>query len=235
MAAREVIILAGGLGTRLSATVPGVQKCMAPVNGIPFLYYVINFLLRNNADRFIFSVGYMAGNIEQFMAEKFPRLNKIFVTEEKPLGTGGAILKSLGHAVEDDVLVLNGDTLFDVDLNSLYLFHSENDADCTIALKPMKNFDRYGTVQLNDDGVVTGFMEKKFMLEGLINGGIYLMKRNSFLRQQFPEVFSFEKEYLEKKFTDQKIFGVVSDGYFIDIGVPEDYFRAQGELKQIDK
>jgi len=234
MAAREVIILAGGLGTRLSATVPGVQKCMAPVNGIPFLYYVIKFLLRNKAERFIFSVGYMAGNIETFLAEKFPDLNKIFVSEAKPLGTGGAIMKSLSNAVEEDVMVLNGDTLFDADLDKLYQVHSEKNADCTIALKPMKEFDRYGTVQLKESGLISGFMEKKYIADGLINGGIYLMKRENFLRQKFPEVFSFEKEYLEKKFVDQKIYGVVSDNYFIDIGVPDDYFRAQEELKKFE-
>ncbi len=231
MAAREAIILAGGLGTRLSATVPGVQKCMAPVNGVPFLYYVIKFLQRNKAERFIFSVGYKAENIETFLTDKFPELDKLFVSEDKPLGTGGAIMKSLSNAGENNVLVLNGDTLFEVDLNCIYEVHSEKNADCTIALKPMKEFDRYGTVQLNEDGNVAGFMEKKFMNEGLINGGIYLLKREKLLSQKYPEVFSFEKEYLEKKFTDDKIAGVISDSYFIDIGVPEDYFRAQEELK----
>ena len=227
-----MIILAGGLGTRLSDTVPGLQKCMAPVNGRPFLYYVIKYLVRHQLNHFIFSLGYRHENISSFVGSHFPKLNSSYSIEESPLGTGGAILKALSAVKNEHVLVLNGDTFFNVHLPALLELHKKKDADCTIALKPMKHFDRYGSVKLNEENMVTAFTEKQFYDEGLINGGIYLIRKQTLLDENLPGKFSFEKEFLAKFVTDKKIFGQVHDDYFIDIGIPADYYRAQDELKQ---
>ncbi len=94
----------------------------------------------------------------------------------------------------------------------------------------MDAFDRYGSVNINDKNVITGFSEKKYQASGYINGGVYALKVESFLSKTFPANFSFEKEYLEKEYISEKFPGLVSEAYFIDIGVPEDYHRAQKEL-----
>ncbi len=115
-------------------------------------------------------------------------------------------------------------------------FHAEKKSACTLALKPMKDFDRYGVVELNEDSSVRSFKEKQFYQSGLINGGVYALNVASFLKEDLPEKFSFEKDYLEKNVNSfnqaqPKLYGSVQDEYFIDIGIPEDYERAQTELK----
>jgi D-glycero-alpha-D-manno-heptose 1-phosphate guanylyltransferase len=94
----------------------------------------------------------------------------------------------------------------------------------------MKNFDRYGVIELNEDDSIKSFNEKKFYSEGLINGGLYMLNVETFLSGSFPEKFSFETAYLEKYYNQHKMFGLIQDEYFIDIGIPEDYERAQKEL-----
>ncbi|WP_336514304.1 nucleotidyltransferase family protein [Pollutibacter soli] len=227
----EVVILAGGLGTRLSKTVPGVQKCMAPVNGLPFLYFLIKYLNQYNTKRFILSLGHLHENIQGFVDSHFSGLDVVYSIETFPLGTGGAIKKALGKSESESVIVINGDTFFNVDLHRLKTKFRLAHCDCMIALKPMKDFDRYGTVETSN-GKIIAFKEKQRYAEGLINGGIYIMKNDLLASDNFPEVFSFEKDYLEKQIDTDKIYGEVFDEYFIDIGIPEDYYRAQEELRQ---
>jgi D-glycero-alpha-D-manno-heptose 1-phosphate guanylyltransferase len=225
---KEAIILAGGLGTRLREAVPDLPKCMAPVAGRPFLFYVINSLRNQGIEKFIFSLGYKHEVIEDYLKTQFPALSYQIVVETEPLGTGGAIRFACEKATEENILVANGDTLFRVDVNKLAHLHHTNKADATLALKPMTNFDRYGTVTLNTDGSVESFLEKKFCEHGNINGGIYILNVPSFTRQQWPSKFSFEKDFLETG--KHRLYGNVQDGYFIDIGIPADYDRAQHEL-----
>jgi D-glycero-alpha-D-manno-heptose 1-phosphate guanylyltransferase len=228
----EAIILAGGLGTRLRDTVPDLPKCMAPVAGRPFLFYVINYLRSQGIEKFIFSLGYKHEIIEEWLADQFATLDYQCVVEKEPLGTGGAILLACKKATGKNVLIANGDTLFKINTEQLISFHFEKDADCTLSLKPMKDFDRYGVVELDKDGPVKNFKEKQFYTSGLINGGVYVLNVERFLAEKFSEKFSFEKDYLEKFYTQQKFYGIIDDGYFIDIGIPEDYNRAQKELNQ---
>lgn len=229
---REAIVLAGGLGTRLRSVVSDVPKCMAPVAGRPFLFHVINYLRLKGVERFIFSLGYKHELIEQYLAEQFPTLQYDCSIENEPLGTGGAIRLALTLCGSGEVLVANGDTLFKTDIDRLYDAHHEHHAACTLALKPMLRFDRYGVVEIDAENRVTAFHEKKYYESGLINGGIYLLDFESFRHHQFPGHFSFEKEYLERFYQEEKIHGIVDDGYFIDIGIPEDYERAGTDLQQ---
>ena len=226
----EAIILAGGLGTRLRAVVSDVPKCMAPVARKPFLYYVIKHLEKQGVDKFIFSLGYKHEMIEAWLNEQYPLMFMQTSVEEEPLGTGGAIKLACGLATEKNVLILNGDTLFNVDIKELFAFHKTNRADCTLSLKPMHNFDRYGVVELDTDHAITSFKEKRQYKNGLINGGVYILNRKNFLQEELPLKFSFEKDYLEQYLNKRKICGVVQDEYFIDIGIPEDYEKAQKEL-----
>lgn len=226
----EAIILAGGLGTRLRDAVPGLPKCMAPVNGKPFINYIIQYLQSQKIKRFIFSVGFLHEMISSHVENEFPGLDSTFVIEEKPLGTGGAIHLSAQETQTENVLILNGDTFFKVNVAALFSLHEEKNAACTIALKPMQNFERYGVVEINEEKKVLRFKEKKKYNEGLINGGIYVLNVFSFIKHSWPETFSFEKDYLENSPEKKKLYGDLQDAYFIDIGIPEDYERAQEEL-----
>jgi D-glycero-alpha-D-manno-heptose 1-phosphate guanylyltransferase len=226
----ELIILAGGQGSRLKEVVPDLPKSLAPVSGKPFLQYIISYFRSQGIKRFIFALGKQHEIIEQFLLEEHPSLEKIIVVEKKALGTGGALRNAIGFSRENTVAVTNGDTLFKVRLDAMAAFHHMCAAECTIALKPMKSFSRYGAVELNRDYSVANFSEKKYYEEGLVNGGVYIMNKRLFMLEQMPECFSFEEDYLGKKFSDKRIFGVKQDGYFIDIGIPEDYDRAQDEI-----
>lgn len=226
------IILAGGLGTRLQSVVADVPKCMAPVAGRPFISYVIDVLRMQGIEHFIFSLGYKANVIEHYLSEHYPTLNYQCVLEKEPLGTGGAIKLACLSTQTENVLVVNGDTLFKIGVYELANVHFSNNAACTLALKSLENVDRYGVVELTENGAVQSFKEKQFYTEGLINGGVYLLNRKKFLEHSFPLKFSFEKDYLETYYREGAFYGSVQDGYFIDIGVPDDYNKAQQDLKQ---
>lgn len=228
---QEAIILAGGLGTRLRSAVPELPKCMAPVNGKPFIAYVIEYLQQQGIKKFILSLGYKHEIITEYISNQLAIDDCQFSIEEEPLGTGGAIKLACSKATEQNVIVTNGDTLFKVNISSLSSFHINNQADCTLSLKPMNNFDRYGVVELNNNQSVISFKEKKWYDSGLINGGVYALNVSSFVKENLPLKFSFEKDYMEALFNKRKMYGIVQDEYFIDIGIPEDYQRVQEELQ----
>jgi len=228
---KEAIILAGGLGTRLRSVVTDMPKCMAPVAGKPFLYYVITHLQKQGVDKFIFSLGYKHEMVTAWLNQQYPLLYEQTIVEEEPMGTGGAIKLACDLAFDENVLVLNGDTLFAGNLKKLSEFHLQHHADCTLALKPMTNFSRYGAVTIDQHQAITAFHEKKHVDQGLINAGVYALNAARFLQEPLPEKFSFEKDYLEKNIGKRKLFGLAQDSYFIDIGIPEDYAKAQEELK----
>ncbi len=206
---------------------------MAPVNGQPFLTYVIRYLLSQGIERFIFSLGHKNKMIEEFLRLRFPTIRCVFVVEDEPLLTGGAIRLALGAVEGANAFVLNADTLFRIDMRAMVAFHQQHQAECTVALKPMKDFDRFGVVVTDHDRIMR-FEEKKKYDSGNINGGIYLLNKASFLWENWPDAFSLEKEYLEKFPAEKKFYGFLQDSYFIDIGIPEDYKRVQAELEMPD-
>jgi D-glycero-alpha-D-manno-heptose 1-phosphate guanylyltransferase len=229
----EAIILAGGLGTRLRSAVPNLPKCMAPVAGKPFLHYLINYFEKQGITRFIFSLGYMHEAIETFLEKEFNNspLQYVCSIEDDPLGTGGAVLKAASLAVSEAVLVLNGDTFFAINLKDLSTAQEDNNSDCTLSLKPMLNSERYGVVDIDSKHKIISFREKQFYADGLINGGAYALNIPSFLKEALPLKFSFEKDYLESFFAQRSFYGSVQEGYFIDIGIPEDLIKANLDFK----
>ncbi len=230
MQIKEAIILAGGLGTRLRSAVPELPKCMAPINGIPFIAYVINYLQEQGIEKFILSLGYKSDIIIDFINQQYSSTNFKYSIEKEPLGTGGAILLACQQTTSENIIITNGDTLFKVKLNQLSEVHHQLNATCTLSLKPLENFERYGVVELNKNNTIISFKEKQFYKKGLINGGMYALHVGSFLQKKLPEKFSFEKEYLEKDYLNGTMYGSIQDEYFIDIGIPEDYIKAQKEL-----
>ena len=224
----EVIILAGGLGTRLRSVVSEVPKCMAPVAGKPFLWYLLEQLRGCRVERVILSVGYLREAVESWVAAhagEYP-FEFRFAVETEPLGTGGGIKLAASMAEGPEVVVLNGDTYFDADLEALLKARRESGMPVALALKPMRDFDRYGTVELGADGVIKAFREKQHCSEGLINGGVYAIDRSSGIFDGLPQKFSFETAVLEPECARGRLCGLVQDGFFIDIGIPEDYARA---------
>ena len=199
---------------------------MAPINGKPFLHYIFKELQHQKIQQAVLSVGHLKEVIQDYFQDSYLGISIQYAVEHEPLGTGGGI-KHAFSLVEDDAFVLNGDTFFDIELSKL----KNADADISIALKPMFNFDRYGTVELNDEQRIISFNEKKHCEHGLINGGIYYFRKSLFEKIATDRKFSFEKDILEKHLHDLNIHGSIFDNYFIDIGIPEDYERAQREMK----
>ncbi len=225
MRTKEAIVLAGGLGTRLKGVISDIPKPMAPVADNPFLKYIFDYLIAQGIERVILSVGYKYEVIENFFGNHYLSLELIYSVEKIPLGTGGGIRLAIDFLKSDQVFIINGDTFFDVNLEEMEAFSFFNNSDLCLALKPMKNFDRYGAVVLDGD-TVSLFKEKQRIVEGLINGGIYLVKSNLFDSFKSGEKFSFEQDLMEKQVGRKNISGFVSNTYFIDIGIPEDYKQA---------
>ncbi|MBK8054911.1 MAG: nucleotidyltransferase family protein [Saprospiraceae bacterium] len=222
----EAIILAGGLGTRLRTEVPDLPKCMAPVAGKPFLDYVIRALQEQGVTKFIFSLGYRSEVVLQHLEQSWPKLKYDYTIETIPLGTGGGIRFAVQKVKGDSFFVLNGDTYFEVNLPSMLKKHIEVQAEITVALKKMYHFDRYGSVLIGQNNIISAFQEKTYREIGWINGGIYLIQKQLITNIGIANPFSFEKEILEKYVDKNCIFGFESDGYFIDIGIPEDFKKA---------
>lgn len=218
----DVVILAGGLGTRLSHLIPDLPKPMAPVNGKPFLEILLEQLSSYNFQRIILSVGHKYEKIETYFGNSYKNIELIYCIEDTPLGTGGAIKKAMSMCKNDNVFIINGDTYFDVNFNEMMESHLRLNSDVSIAVKKLKNFDRYGTVTFLGNKI-TGFFEKKPTSEGYINGGTYLLTHGKIKLEDYQDKFSFEKDILEMKYNQLNFNVFISDNYFIDIGIPEDY------------
>lgn len=229
----EAVILAGGFGTRLSHLIKDVPKPMAPVCGKPFLTYIVEDLKNKGITRIVMAVGYMQEKIIDYFGTNYDGIDILYSSEDTPLFTGGAIKKALNQCTDENIFILNGDTFFNVDLKNMMNEHKKFKIDLTIAVKYMENFDRYGTVNLDGTKII-GFEEKRPLEKGLINGGIYIIKRN-LLNLIQKEKFSFEIDILEKKVGEIKINSFESQGYFIDIGIEEDYKKANSEISQFFK
>jgi len=220
----QAIILAGGFGTRLQNVVSDIPKPMAPISGIPFLTFILEQLNKNSFEKIVLAVGYMGEKIENFYGDKYKNLKLRYSYEDSPLGTGGCVKKALSLIDDDYVFVINGDTLFDVDFNNI------KKRGLTIVCKYMSDTSRYGKIIFDDDQIIKEFQEKKPKDLGYINGGIYYIKTSIFNDYNLEERFSIEKDFFEKYLLELRINAHVSDKYFIDIGIPEDYERAQNEL-----
>lgn len=227
----DIIILAGGFGTRLQSEVHDVPKPMAPVNGKPFLEYILNHIERQGFNRVILSTGYLGNIISEHFGKKFKTINLEYTHEKEPLGTGGAIKLASEKVHSPYFIIMNGDTFFPINLQLLFQTHVEHLANLTLALREAPDASRYGQVECITNGRITRFIEKSSEKKsGLINGGIYILNTKFFKRFEFPEKFSFERDFLEKQLDTYEFYGQVFNDYFLDIGIPEDYKRAQNEL-----
>jgi D-glycero-alpha-D-manno-heptose 1-phosphate guanylyltransferase len=228
----EAIILAGGLGTRLYPLTLDCPKPMVKVNNRPFLEYILDYLYSHNITKVILSVGYKNEQIMNYFGHSYNNMSIVYSYEDKPLGTGGAIKKALMHTESQRVFVLNGDTFFNIDLLTLSKYQNKN-TQILIALNKMVDAKRYGIVITDKEKNITHFLDKEHNhTEGCINGGIYLLNRDLFKGHQ-ENIFSFEsflKEYCCKNICKGIMFDNV---YFIDIGIHQDYEKAQIDFKEL--
>ena len=231
--AKQAVILSGGFGTRLSHVVSDVPKPMAPIKNKPFLEYIITQLQNQGFDSFIFLTGYKSEIIENHF-KNLP--NAQFIKEETALGTGGAILNAF-EFLNDDFYVINGDTFFDIDFSILENFG--NNKPCTIALRYTDNISRYGFVEIDKDFEISSFTEKGNLpenrIDGYINGGIYYIKKSilkKFVDKFTGQFISLETEIFPELLKNKELFGLPLGGYFIDIGIPDDYYKAQESIPE---
>ena len=228
----KAIVLAGGFGTRLREKVPNIPKPMAPVAGRPFLEYILDRLVAGGIAEIILSVGYRANTIIDHFSETYRGVTVNYAIETEPLGTGGAIVHALHESSNAPVLILNGDTFLNIDFEELIHWYKENPVPIAMVLKKVPDTSRYGSVLLSGEKVV-GFEEKGKCGPGLINAGVYIVQANVFKKLGFSGKFSFETEFLQKQCAVLATRAFITDAYFIDIGIPEDYERAQFELPTV--
>lgn len=229
----QAILLAGGLGTRLRAVVSDRPKPMALIGDKPFMEYVVHELLRHGITNIIFAVGYKGSMVEEYFKDGSGfGVSVSYAYEEELLGTAGAIKNAGQYVTDDQFFVLNADTFYQMDYGRLVKVMEEGSLDMALVLREVPDISRYGAAVL-ENGRLTGFNEKsEEKRPGTINGGVYLMKRELLSRIPAGKV-SLEQEMIpEWMKAGAALGGIVNDGYFIDIGVPEDYYKFQSDVQR---
>lgn len=235
------VILCGGLGTRLRSVLPDRAKCLAPINGRPFLEFLLDYIESSGFRRVVLCLGYKSDQVVEFIKSREPwKIQIAWAVEDEPLGTAGAVMNVEPLLDEDCFVVMNGDTILELDFNRLIEVHRERAALATLTLKRLlPGPKRYGCVGLGSDGRIMSFSEKAAPLQGarqpdrdlpLINGGVYVVSKELLARiPSAPPPVSLETQVFPS-LIGTGLYGLPWDGYFLDIGVPEDYERAQKEL-----
>jgi histidinol-phosphate phosphatase family protein len=226
------LVLAGGEGTRLRAAVPGRQKVVAEVDGRPFLLYLLEQLNPQIVSKIVICTGYLHAQVAELIGDNSRGIPITYSFETERLGTAGAIRNALPHIETSDVLVMNGDSYCGFNLEQYCAAHLRHAATASLLLTRVPDISRYGEVVVADDGRVTQFAEKTNVARaGLINAGVYLLKRELIERIPAGRSVSLEKEIFPS-ILNEKVFAFESNGAFIDIGVPDDYARAHEFLRQ---
>jgi D-glycero-alpha-D-manno-heptose 1-phosphate guanylyltransferase len=220
----ECIILAGGFGTRLKSVLKNIPKPMADISGKPFLDILLKNLARQGFKRIIFSVGYLGDVIINYFGKECYGMEVIYEKEIEPLGTGGAVKASIRRCSSNWIFVLNGDTFIDLDYSKVLKMASAEGIPFIVATK-IDNTDRYGII-IESEGRLVSFGEKSGSGSGVISTGCYCIPSSLFNDTTYPEKFSMEADFLSKVIGNRAIGVFRTEGVFIDIGVPNDYFRA---------
>lgn len=221
-------MLAGGLGTRLRAVVPDLPKPMAPVAGRPFLEILLSSLARQGVDHVVLSVGHRASQVVDHFGAAYDGMEIDYAVEDAPLGTGGAVRLALSRCRGEPVLVLNGDTFLELDLAALRACWRDDRAPVVVA-REVDDTARFGRMRI-EDGQVVAFAEKGAAGPGTINGGVYLVPRDLLDAFEPGRPFSIENDFFAPQAGRRTIRAFVARGLFVDIGVPDDYARAQSLL-----
>jgi len=223
------IILAGGLGTRLQSLISDVPKPMASVGGRPFLAHLLDHLERQGVQRVILALGYKHETIIEYFGARYRSIPLTYLIEHPLLGTGGALRRALDVVEKGPILALNGDTFLALDYGLMLSAHLAAGAALTIALRQVPDAGRYGRAVV-EQGRVTAFLEKDIATSGWVNAGVYILTQDIFAPFNLPEVFSFERDFLQSYCTQLRPLAYPTNASFIDIGTPEDYLRVKQDL-----
>ena len=221
----EAIVLAGGFGTRLRQVVTDVPKPMAPIAGRPFLEILLGELAQKGFSRVVLSLGFMAEKISGHFGPRFAGLDITYVVEDAPLGTGGATRLAAAACTQDHVFVLNGDTYLDLEVDLLERQWPAKRHPIVVG-RQVPDTTRYGRLVVDGDRI-TSFAEKGIAGHGLINAGCYVLATDALAQFPVNQPFSIETDYLVPEVARATVEVFVTEGVFIDIGIPEDYARAQ--------
>lgn len=230
----QALILVGGLGTRLRQVVSDRPKPMAPVSNKPFLEYLISNLKLHGINNIILAVGYMGTMIEDYFRDGSSlEVNIKYSYEREQLGTAGAIKNAESLINEENIVVLNGDTFFNIDYKALVEFNNIKNSKFTMVLRTICDSKRYGTVDIDNNNKILKFTEKDDKCKSnIINAGIYIIHRSILEYIPNNEKYSLENNLMKDLLKDNiDIYGKVMDGYFIDIGIPEDYYKFVNNVK----
>jgi len=230
---KEAIILAGGLGTRLRSVIRDIPKPMADVGNKPFLTYILDYLNSYNIKHVVLSVGYKWETIKDFFGNHYKEIYIEYAVEKELLGTGGGVKNAFRFIDNKESFILNGDTFFDIDLYRFYELHNSKSSKFSIALKKMEKADRYGSIVIDNNNRIVSFKEKGMSSNVLINGGIYVINKDFYIKLKKEAKFSLEKDVLETCYKDYQFYGFPFESFFIDIGVLEDYEKAREYFKTI--
>lgn len=222
----QAVILAGGLGTRLRPIVSNLPKPMAPINGRPFLEYLLDYLLKQGVAHVVLAVGYLRDVIINYFGHSWRGLTLGYSVETEPLGTGAALKQAMRDMPDAPTVIMNGDTWLEFDLKSMLEAHRLSGADITVAVHHVSDAARYGSVVIERDRIV-GFHEKGNAGAGWINAGVYLFSPRLFDKLVLPDKFSFESDVLVPYVHELTLDAFQTYGCFIDIGVPQDYRLAE--------
>jgi NDP-sugar pyrophosphorylase family protein len=230
-----VVILCGGLGTRLRPVTEECPKPLVPVDGRPFLSHLLERLEGEGVEEVVLSTGHLAEQVDAFVERTDWAFSLRTVREEEPLGTGGALRYVAEEAGLDTFIAMNGDTLFTGSVGRLTQFHAHRgDAVGSIALVQTDQPDRYGRVRFDEAGQIHGFDEKQPGIEGTvwINAGVYVLAPALWRSIQPGEKVSLEREVFPE-WVGQGLYGCrFPDADFLDIGTPDDYKKADAWLNQ---
>lgn len=224
----KAVLLVGGLGTRLRSAVPWLPKTLASVGDKPFLELLVRQLGSQELHQLVMCTGYLAEQIQEVFQDGSDFGATIEYSKETvPLGTAGALKLAQRYVQnESEFLVINGDTFLEIDFNELILSHRKHGSLATMAVLPIENSSRYGTVQVGADGRILGFLEKKGQnAPGIINAGVYVFS-NAVLSLIPQGPVSLERDVFPL-LMEQGFYAIEQRGMFIDIGTPDDYARAK--------
>ncbi len=224
------IILAGGLGTRLRP-VTDAQKVIVPIQDKPFIFFLLDQLDKFNFHELIICTGYQSNQVKVNLGNTYKQLQIQFSEEEKPLGTAGAARKALEFTNAPNLLIMNGDSFCDVNLNEFHDAYTRSKNSVCIVVTRVQDVSRYGHIEIDHQSRITAFVEKSLtQQDGWISAGIYLMKRNLLENLPSNKKMSFEYEVLPQ-WLDLGIYAFQHQGRFIDIGTPESLQAAQSFFK----
>lgn len=227
----NVVILAGGLGTRLKPIVNDRPKVMALINGRPFLTYLLDQISNAGLMDVILCVGYMGKYVESEMGLSYKNLSLRYSYEYEPLGTGGALRNAHDLMNTDTILVMNGDSYCRYNLEEYGAFHKQKHAMASLLLTFVDDTRRYGCVKVDEHNYVLAFEEKRSSEEpGWINAGVYIIDRDIISEIPHRRFVSLEKEIFPS-LIGREFYGFMSDGYFLDIGTPKDFATAEMYFK----